>query len=135
MLGGEREKPMKSRHRKGLKAWTILIALAVGSVPAMAAEPLTWQVFDPTGAMEITQLHAPRLDTLAGKTICELSNDSWQAHRVLPAVREQLKTRFPSAKFIPYTEFPQGNPGIDNEKTAELVKAKGCQAVVIGNAG
>jgi hypothetical protein len=119
----------------GWKALTILIALAAMPSAAMAAESLTWQIFDPTGAMEITELHAPRLDTLAGKTICELSNDSWQAHRVLPAIREQLKARFPNATFIPYTEFPQGNPGIDNEKTAALVAAKGCQAVIIGDAG
>jgi hypothetical protein len=119
----------------GLKAWAILIALAVWPAAAMTAEPLTWQIFDPTGAMEITELHAPRLDTLAGKTICELSNDSWQAHRILPAIRDQLKVRFPNAKFIAYTEFPQGNQGIDNERTAELVAAKGCQAVIIGDAG
>ncbi len=115
-----------------LGAWAILIGFLM--LPA-AAGAETWQVYDPTGAMEITELHAPRLDTLAGKTICELSNDSWQAHRVLPEVRRLLQAKFPSAKFIPYTEFPMGNNGIDSEKTADLVVKKGCQAVIIGNAG
>ena len=126
---------MKNRYRLALRVGMVLIALAAGRVSAMAAQPLTWRVFDPTGAMDITELHAPRLDTLAGKKICELSNDSWQAHRVLPAIREQLKERYPSAQFIAYTEFPQGNREIDSEKAAALVATKGCQAVIIGDAG
>jgi hypothetical protein len=126
---------MKNRYRLGLRVWAVLILLAAGRVSAVAAQPLTWQISDPTGAMDITELHAPRLDTLAGKKICELSNDSWQAHRVLPAIREQLKERFPSAQFIAFTEFPLGNREIDSEKAAELVAAKGCQAVIIGDAG
>lgn len=92
------------------------------------------EVCDPTGSMEITEVHAPRLDTLEGKTIGELSNDTWQAHRVLPEVRRLLQERFPNAKFIPYTEFPTGNGGIDTEKAAELVVRAGAQAVIIGNA-
>ena len=91
-------------------------------------------VYDPTGAMEITEVHAPRLNTLEGKTICELSNDTWQAHRVLPEVRRLLQELFPTAKFIPYTEFPMGNEGIDSEEAAELVARAGAQAVIIGNA-
>jgi hypothetical protein len=126
---------MKNGYRLGLRIWAVLAVLAAGCIAAMAAESLTWQISDPTGAMDITELHAPRLDTLAGKKICELSNDSWQAHRVLPAIRDQLRQRFPSAKFVPFTEFPQGNRGIDSEKAAELVAAKGCQAVIIGDAG
>jgi hypothetical protein len=92
------------------------------------------KVYDPTGAMEITEVHAPRLDTLEGKTVAELSNDTWQAHRVLPEIRRLLRERFPTAKFIPYTEFPTGNEGIDTEKAAELVARTGAHAVIIGNA-
>jgi hypothetical protein len=92
------------------------------------------EVCDPTGTMEITGVHAPRLNTLEGKTICELSNDTWQAHRVLPEIRRLLQERFPTAKFIPYTEFPTGNEGIDTERAAELVARAGAQAVIIGNA-
>jgi hypothetical protein len=100
----------------------------------LTSNSFTLRVYDPTGAMEITEVHAPRLKTLEGKTICELSNDSWQAHRVLPEVRRLLQERFPTAKFIPYTEFPTGNQGIDTEKAAELVTRTGAHAVVIGNA-
>ena len=98
------------------------------------AGPSVLRVYDPTGMLEITESHAPRLDTLEGKTICELSNDSWQAHRTFPEIRRLLRERFPTAKFIPYTEFPTGNEGIDTAKAAELVARAGAQAVLIGNA-
>jgi len=108
------------------------VQISGGEEPARNSSIL--EVYDPTGEMEITETHAPRLDTLEGKTICELSNDTWQAHRVLPEVRRLLQERFPNAKFIPYTEFPTGNGGIATEKAAELVVRAGAQAVIIGNA-
>jgi hypothetical protein len=100
-----------------------------------AADSIKLEVYDPTGGMEVTQVHASRLDTLAGKTICELSINAWQAHRVLPEIRRLLQDRFPTAKFIPFTEFPVGNEGADSDKTADLIVKRGCNAVIIGNAG
>ena len=108
----------------------------MGYTPGAAAvDAVTLEVYNPTGAFETTQLHASRLGDLNGKTICELSNDSWQAHRTFPAVRDLLQRKYPTAKIIPFTEFPQGNTGIDDDKTAALAKKKGCQAVIVGNAG
>jgi hypothetical protein len=93
------------------------------------------EVFDPTGAGEVTHLHAPRLSDLNGKTICELSNGLWEAHRIFPLIRELLTKQFPDVKIIPYTEFPVGKGGIDDEKIAEMVKKKGGHAVITGTAG
>ena len=93
------------------------------------------KLYDPTGALEITHLHAPRLDTLEGKTICELSIDSWQFDRTFPLIRELLRRQFPAVKFIPHTEFPSGIMGIDSEEAVDLVAQKGCDAAIIGNAG
>ena len=96
------------------------------------------EVFNPTGATERTSLHAHRLDTLENKTICELSNDSWQAHRTFPLIRKLLGKRFPALNIVPYTEFPIGSLGpdaIDTDKAADLLVKKGCQGVIIGNAG
>lgn len=108
----------------------------VGPAPeAMAGEAVTWELSDPTGGFEITQLHAARLGDLAGKTICEVSVDTWQAHRTFPAIREALQSKYPTAKIIPFTEFPQGMKGIDDDKTAQMVQDKGCQAAIVGNAG
>ena len=101
----------------------------------MAVEPVTMEVFDPTGAVEVTQSFSPRLADLHGKTICELSNGSWAFSRTFAVIREQLQRQFPTVKIIPYTEFPVGSAAIDSEPTAALVKAKGCDAAIVGNAG
>lgn len=125
-------------HGKNLWGMIFIAGMSVliFSLPeAAAATPEILEVYDPSGVMEISQIHAPRVDRLAGKTICELSNDSWQAHRVLPEIRKLLREKYPSAKFILYEEFPVGNNGIDSEKAVDLLVKKGCQAVVIGNAG
>ena len=100
-----------------------------------AAAPVTLKVYDPTGAIEVTQLFAPRLADLHGKTICELSNGSWEAHRTFPVIRELLQRQFPTAKFIPYTDFPVGTAKIDVPGIGNVVKKKGCDAVIVGNAG
>jgi hypothetical protein len=102
---------------------------------ACAEEAVTWQLTNPTGGVEITQLHAARLGDLAGKTICEVSVDTWQSHRTFPAIRQALQNKYPTAKIIPFTEFPQGIKGIDDDKTAQMVQDRGCQAAIVGNAG
>ncbi|MBI2908062.1 MAG: hypothetical protein HYX92_10460 [Chloroflexi bacterium] len=99
------------------------------------ADEVTLELFNPTGALEAPESHASRLDTLAGKTICELSNSSWEPDRTFPAIREELQKRFPTARFVPYSEFPIGNNEIDTDAVAEMVRGKGCQAVITGNAG
>ena len=104
--------------------------------PAAAGEagPVTLELYDPTGAFEVTQLHAPRIDTLEGKTICMSSNNSWEAARILPLIGELLQSQFPTAKFIPYTEFTVSGEMTD-EAVSDAVKAAGCDAVILGSAG
>ena len=120
--------------------WIFLIgltAIPAGLWPrdAIAGEPVTLEVYDPNGTTKITDLHAPRLDTLAGKTICELSaGGAWQFERTFPAIRGLLKAKYPTAKIIPYDEFPIG-VNMPDKQTLDLIKAKGCNAVIIGNAG
>ena len=104
-------------------------------IAELEAGPVTLEVYNPTGAFEVAELHAPRLDTLAGKTICELSNGSWQAHRAFLLIRELLLQQFPDATIVPYTEFPTGIGPIDTDETAKMLKEKGCQAAIVGNAG
>ena len=95
---------------------------------------VTLETPDPRGAIEVTQLHAPRLANLSGKTICELSNGSWEHARTFPVIRKLLQQRYPDIKIIPYTEFPVGSAGIDVEDIGKMVQEKGGQAVIIGNA-
>jgi hypothetical protein len=94
----------------------------------------TLRVLDPSGATEIRSLHAPRLASLDGKSIAFLSNDMWQAHRMLPLVQELLKGSFPNTRILPHQNFPQGNAQIDDEATIERVIKEGAEAAIIGNA-
>jgi len=106
--------------------------------PPAEAGPVTLEVYDPTGAVEVTELFSTRLDTLEGKTICELSNDGWQYDRTFPAIRELLQKQFPTAKIIPYTEFgriPNADDVEAMEEQVDKIVAAGCQGVIVGNAG
>ena len=91
------------------------------------------EVYNPTGTIEITQLYAPRLDELSGKTICELSDLTWDDYRTFPRFRELLQKRFPDVTIIPYTEFP-GIYGVEEETLAKALKEKGCDGAIVGNA-
>jgi hypothetical protein len=89
---------------------------------------------DPTGTLEVTQSHAARIDSLAGKRIGFLSNEQWQAHRMLPLLKSLIERDFPGAEVLPLDRFPQGNAEIPKEATAALVKAAEVDAVIVGNA-
>ena len=92
------------------------------------------EVYNPAGCIETGNLHAPRLDSLSSKTICELPYGQWEDHRTFPVFRELLQKRFPDAKIIPCTEFPSF-VGKEMDVIAGLVKEKGCDCVIIGNCG
>ncbi len=89
---------------------------------------------DPSGTLEVTQPFAPRVDTLAGKRIGFVSNEQWQAFRMLPLLRDLLKADFPTAELLPIDAYPQGNVLIPTEETAARVKKSGVDAVIVGNA-
>ncbi len=89
---------------------------------------------DPSGAIEITQPHAPRLDTLSGKKIGIVTNEQWQAFRTLPLLKSLFEKDFSDVEILPIDAFPQGNALIGEEETARLVQLSGVDAVIIGNA-
>lgn len=92
------------------------------------------EFYDPSGALEVKQPHAPRLASLAGKRIGFVSNEQWQAYRMLPALKEMMEQDFPGITVLPVDAFPQGNALIGNEDTAARVKKSGVDAVIVGNA-
>ena len=94
----------------------------------------TLEIFDPSGATEITRLHAPRLPSLEGKTVAMLSDDMWQSHRMLPLIKKMLEARYDNITIIPETEFPMGNTAMDREETVDMMVARGVDAVIVGNA-
>jgi hypothetical protein len=89
---------------------------------------------DPSGALEITQPHAPRLDTIEGKRIGIVTNEQWQAYRTLPLIKSLFEKDFLGVEILPIDAYPQGNALIGEEKTAQMVKDSGVDAVIIGNA-
>lgn len=140
------EAKMKNRCYFGrllsLLFWVGLMTMSgVPSIKeATAQNPVTLKVYNPTGAFEVTQTFSPRLEDLNGKTICELSNDSWEHNRTFPVITQLLQRLFPTAKIVDYNQLPSGmttvsTAGIDSDSTAAAVKAAGCQAVIVGNAG
>jgi hypothetical protein len=92
------------------------------------------EFFDPSGALEKAKPHAPRLDTLAGKRIGFVSNEQWQAFRMLPLIKEMLEKDFPGIDVLPINHYPQGNSLIGNAEVAKMVRESDVDAVIIGNA-
>jgi hypothetical protein len=116
--------------------WVGLIALM--AVPFIrntaAAEPVTLTVYDPTGAIEVTQLFAPRLADLNGQKICQVSDNMWEADRTFPLIGQLLQRQFPTMKMVSYKDLPAASTDV-NPKLVEALKAAGCQGVIVGNAG
>lgn len=83
---------------------------------------------------------APRLPSLAGKTIGEVWNGVFKGNVTFPIVRRVLQQRFPDLKIIPYTEFPHA-PHSDNparqkelaEQVIAIAQKNNCDALITGN--
>jgi hypothetical protein len=102
---------------------------------------MDYQVLSPIGEpIRKPKSIAPRLQDLNGKTVCEVGNDRFKIEVMFPILRELLKKRYPDVRIVPYTEFPlqpvegSGKDLIDRaNNTAQLVKARGADAVISGN--
>ena len=112
----------------------------------MAASPAgkdaVYEVVSPLGepvAESITM--APRLNTLEGKTICEIWNGGFRGDESFPLIERMLRERYPTVKIIPYSEFPLATvASFHPEKKQDTlealraqIKEKDCDAVITGN--
>ncbi len=85
-------------------------------------------------AVKITPL-AKRLDTLKGKTVCEMWDWIFRGDEIFPILEKILAERYPGIKFVSYKEF--GNiHGAEERKIisnlpSTLRKYK-CDAVISG---
>ena len=95
---------------------------------------VTLEFHDPSGTLEVTQPFAPRLDTLEGKRIGIVTNDQWQAYRMMPILKAMLEQDFKRIDVLPVDAYPQGNLKIGTEETAAAVLKSGVDAVIVGNA-
>lgn len=113
---------------------TVLVpAPTTAPAPAEAAGPVSLMVYNPTGALAVTQLFSARLSDLNGKTICEMG-ESWESQRTFPLISSLLEKQFPTITIVDDTKTPNWTATPD-QKLVDQVKALGCQGVIIGNAG
>jgi len=82
---------------------------------------------------------AGRLSSLDAKVIGEVWNGDFKGDITFPLLREELLTRHPSLKFVPFTHFPHthvsDDPARQRERAthiAELARELGCDAVISG---
>ncbi len=92
------------------------------------------EFYDPSGTIDVTQGHAPRLPSLNGKRIGFLTNEQWQAYYALPLLKAMIEEDFPDAEVLALDAFPKGNEAIGTDDTARRVKESGVDAIIIGNA-
>ena len=80
-----------------------------------------YRVVWPRGArtVEATDV-APRLTTLAGKTIGQLWDDLFRGDEIFPMLEEKLQRRFPGVRFVHYDTFGSTHGRHEQRVLAEL---------------
>ena len=123
------------RSRAPLPSVLALFAvLGCAAMDETSREGVRLEMYAPTGAVEVTRLHAPRLSDLDGATLCELSDHMWEHQRTFPLLRDGLAEAYPGVAVVPYSEFPDVY-GADPDTLAAAVRSEGCDGAIVGNAG
>ncbi len=95
-----------------------------------------YQALWPRGekTIEMTAL-ASRLDTLEGKTVCQLWDYLFRGDEVFAVLEEELGARYPGVNFISYTEFGSTHGEDESQILEDLpgrLKELGVDAVISG---
>ena len=80
---------------------------------------------------------APRLDTLAGKTVAQIWDYLFKGDEVFALLEEGLKARYPGVKFVSWREFGSTHGAEEKDALAALpkrFKELGVDAVISGMA-
>ncbi|MBT6273073.1 MAG: hypothetical protein HOI95_02950 [Chromatiales bacterium] len=78
---------------------------------------------------------APRLDTLQGKTVCQLWDYLFRGNEIFPWLEEGLKARYPDVNFVRYDVFGSTHGDEEREILENLparLKELGADAVISG---
>jgi len=148
---------LKSSHRASVfravcLAGVISLVLVVLSLSAAAQKSVAVQggsakpvysVVSPIGESTVKMISmVPRRNTLAGQTVCMVSNRAFKADVTLPALGEQLRQLYPAVRVVSQTEMPLApmpstpdNPNKDSENLRAALKKHGCSVLVTGNGG
>lgn len=100
-------------------------------------------VISPEGlSPSVTGNISQHIDTLDGKTICEVYNNHFKGELMFHTYRRLFKEKFGGVKIIPYDEFPivyvGGDPASQKKIAKEIAataRDKGCDALITGNGG
>ena len=97
-----------------------------------------YEAYWPRGArQQRVRALAPRLDTLAGKTIAQLWDYLFKGDEVFALLEKELAARFPNVKFVSWREFGSTHGGEEKDALAALPKRfeqLGVDAVISGMA-
>ena len=123
-------------------AVVLCAAFSPRNAAAESGEPV-YKVVSPIGESTVRMTAmAPRMNTLAGKTVCMVWNHAFKSDVTLPAIGETLKKQYPGVKIVQYGDLPGASlpepPGTLRKESAAMqaaFKEKGCDAVISGNGG
>ncbi len=95
-----------------------------------------YQVVWPRGRRTISSVSlAKRLDTLEGKTVCELWDWVYRGDEMFPVIEEELAKRYPGIRFVSYEVFGQTYGGDEREVLAafpDRLRQNKCDAAISG---
>ncbi len=102
----------------------------------MAPEKGVYEVLWPRGKKAAETVHlAKRLDTLAGKIVCELWNRVFRGDEIFPVIEKELAKRYRGIRFVNYKVFGSTLGGGEAQALAALpdkLKQNKCDAVISG---
>ena len=102
----------------------------------MTTEKEVHEVVWPRGKKTIEGARfAKRLDTLEGKTVCNLWDWLFRGDEISPMLEKELQKRFPGIKFVSYEVFGSTHGGDEAKVLAALpdkLKQNKCDAVISG---
>jgi len=95
-----------------------------------------FEVVWPRGAKTVSVAElGPRLSTLDGAVVGELWDDLFRGDEIFPALREELRRRFPRIRFVEYPAFGSIHGAEEQHSIAQLpgrIAEHGVQAVISG---
>jgi hypothetical protein len=99
---------------------------------------MTEQVLWPRGRRTVSaRAVAPRLDSLAGKTIGQLWDDLFRGDEIFPMLESALAERYPGVKFVGYRTFGSTHGADEQQVLRELparLRELGVDAIISGMA-
>ena len=98
----------------------------------------TYRVVWPRGIQTVAMAElAPRLDSLAGKTVGQLWDDLFRGDEIFPILERELARRYPGVRFVRYDVFGSTHGGNETRVIAQLperLRALQVDAVISGMA-